>query len=546
MKRISGFLLALVMLLNLSACGMPFAVSDLLDGIPGIGDRQDAAPDGDTPESPEPTADVLAEIRAARAEITWDLTGGVLTVKGDGAMPDYAMRTADNDLGMTSDAPWFERRLEVTSLVIGEGITYVGEWAFPGFENMTSVSFPSTLRAFGMGSMGGSSVEEIVIPDSVEFLGAGMFADSGRLSRVTVGSSVREIPYAAFSYCEALQEAVLPDGLTYIGEEGFYECFLLQRIDLPSALTGIGSSAFAGCENLTALQIPASVTELGEYSLFNTGLTEVTIPEGIAVLHSGTFSGCDNLTTVHLPLSLKTVDISAFGECGALTNVTYAGTAADWAAVTVDSRHNDAFLDAVKRGLVYGAEEPVSLIFDETVPDPYGGVISFRIPQVNLDSVDARNVNAELAGKWLAEAQEAAPVFAAGGEAEQGEIICSYRIANDVLSLVVKSEKFFYYYEEYAVYNFSLADGRLIGAQELAAAFGMTPEEYNDRLYAAVEEVIERDYPDLEEELRGATLSQENLAAAYTFIGNSAEGLQAVVAIHVPAGSGIHLVTVSL
>ena len=55
--------------------------------------------------------------------LTWDLTGGVLTVSGTGAMVDWT--------GVEDDDPsWMPYRTSILSVVINEGVTGIGSRAF--------------------------------------------------------------------------------------------------------------------------------------------------------------------------------------------------------------------------------------------------------------------------------------------------------------------------------------------------------------------------------------------------------------------------------
>lgn len=73
--------------------------------------------------------------------LSWDLTNGVLTISGTGAMKDYATSTFNG--GKTS--PWYASRASVTKIIVNEGVTALGTYAFYGSINCTEISLPSTL-----------------------------------------------------------------------------------------------------------------------------------------------------------------------------------------------------------------------------------------------------------------------------------------------------------------------------------------------------------------------------------------------------------------
>ena len=73
--------------------------------------------------------------------LSWDLTNGVLTISGTGAMRDYATSTTFGG----KKSPWFASRATVTKIIVNEGVTALGTYAFFGSTICTEISLPSTL-----------------------------------------------------------------------------------------------------------------------------------------------------------------------------------------------------------------------------------------------------------------------------------------------------------------------------------------------------------------------------------------------------------------
>lgn len=74
-------------------------------------------------------------------DIGWNIENGILTVNGNGAMPDYAN---------PEDVPWYENRNEITKIIIEDGITHIGNLAFYGLTNATEVSIPESAKSVGL------------------------------------------------------------------------------------------------------------------------------------------------------------------------------------------------------------------------------------------------------------------------------------------------------------------------------------------------------------------------------------------------------------
>lgn len=106
-------------------------------------------------------------------------------------------------------------------------------------------------------------------------------------------------------------------------------------------VTTIGYEAFRGCSQMTSISIPSSVTRI-EQSAFRecTGLTSVVIPKRVTEISIQLFEGCTSLTSLTLPRNLKVIRIEALYNTR-LMNIYFAGTEAQWAAVTVEEANHE-------------------------------------------------------------------------------------------------------------------------------------------------------------------------------------------------------------
>lgn len=137
------------------------------------------------------------------------------------------------------------------------------------------------------------SLEQIVIPNTVETIGERAFENCSKLEQVSGGDSVKELKTYAFASCRRLMM------LNW--------CFpVLERI---------GTGAFGDCKSLY-VQIPSTVKEIGPYAFQNTKISIAKIPSGIETIEKGTFFGCSNLEFLTLPESLKKIDEKAFAKTG--------------------------------------------------------------------------------------------------------------------------------------------------------------------------------------------------------------------------------------
>jgi len=201
--------------------------------------------------------------------LVWTIDGeGVLTISGTGSMADYTQFSRNR-------SPWFAYKDSITGLVLKDGITHVGGYAFYEIAGLSAVNpelpesiesvgplafaegvyteapeLPENLRIIGACAFGLRMSGDLVIPDSVELMAEGAFSGCTDLNSVTIGSGVSRILAQTFRDCTGLTEVVLPSGLTEIGRQAFQGCTSLLEITIPQDVGSIGDLAFSECDNL--------------------------------------------------------------------------------------------------------------------------------------------------------------------------------------------------------------------------------------------------------------------------------------------------------
>ena len=311
---------------------------------------------------------------AKGSNLTWTLDSeGVLTISGSGDMHGYG----------SSDAPWYGSRSRVKSAVIAEGVTSIGESAFENCRSLTSVTIPNSVTSIGWSAFFYcKSLTSVTIPDSVTSVGAYAFLGCTSLTSVTIPNSVTSIGGCAFDECWSLTSVTIPDSVTSIGDSAFASCTSLTSVTIPDSVTSIGGGAFAWCTSLTgiwvtegnshyssdasgvlfskdkttlvqypgafaAYAIPDSVTSIGAGAFGGcTSLTSVTIPDSVTSIGQHAFNGCRSLTSVTIPDGVTSIGDGAFASCTSLTDVYYAGSEAQWKAISISSTENDDLLTA--------------------------------------------------------------------------------------------------------------------------------------------------------------------------------------------------------
>lgn len=214
-------------------------------------------------------------------------------------------------------------------------VTRIGDNAFSGCKELTSVTIPNSVTSIGFGAFSGCSLTSLTIPDGVKSIGSWAFSQSSlnsiiipnsviaiedntfyrckNLTDVTIGNSVTSIGESAFKECEALSSVTIPNSVTSIGASAFYDCCSLTSLVIGNSVTDIGDNAFCACKALTAVNIPNSVKTIGESAFAACeSMTLLTIGDGVTVISRFAFSACKSLSSVILPNSLTYLGQFAF------------------------------------------------------------------------------------------------------------------------------------------------------------------------------------------------------------------------------------------
>ncbi len=271
----------------------------------------------------------MIALNAIHAEITWDLADdGTLTISGTD-MPDY-----------NGFAPWGSKVEKIKKIVINNGVTNIGSYAFDGCTNLTSITIPNSVTSIGsVAFYGCTSLSSITIPNSVTSIGdmafygtkwydkqpdgliyAGLvlYKYKGTMptnTNIVVKQGTNSIGYEAFYNCSGLTSITIPNSVTSIGSYAFYNCSGLTSITIPNSVTSIGGSAFSGCYILADKFVNNSICNCN-YNVIDVeqkdGLlikekevvrcrpwaVSVTIPNSVTSIGGAAFSGCSGLISI--------------------------------------------------------------------------------------------------------------------------------------------------------------------------------------------------------------------------------------------------------
>ena len=279
-------------------------------------------------------------------DLIWIMsTDGELVITGNGEMNyiDYWY-------------PWYEYQNQIQSVVIGDGVTSIGDYAFTFCGNLTSVNISKSVTSIGNHAFNACvSLLSITIPEGVTSIGERPFNECFNLNYITVDNNNEA--YDSREDCNAIiktaenelivgsSKTIIPNSVTRIGDYAFCQRENLTSITIPEGVTSIGDFAFFDCP-LATVNIPASVTSIGDAAFESIGWskqqpdgviyldgwvidykgempenTSIVINEGTKGIVGSTFAGCTNLISITIPESVTSIGKFTFNNCSSLTSI---------------------------------------------------------------------------------------------------------------------------------------------------------------------------------------------------------------------------------
>ena len=239
----------------------------------------------------------------------------------------------------------------------------IDEYAFSYCTSLKEINLFEGLETINGCAFSNSALENLVLPDSLEKIGALAFNNtpyfddlesnangivyngkhvlyvySGMSGAVTVKDGTKTIAYQAFANCTSITKITLPQTLESIGGYAFYNCKNLTQLNIPTSVEYLGAGIlnYSGIYNTASywtgdilyvsnrlicaktslsgeITIKSGTLSIAEQAFKNcTSLSGITVSSGIKVLPESVFEGCSGLTYVNLPNSLEKIERNAF------------------------------------------------------------------------------------------------------------------------------------------------------------------------------------------------------------------------------------------
>lgn len=292
------------------------------------------------------------------ADVTWsfDDVSGVLTISGIGAMKDYAS---------SSEPPWNAYVSDITKVVVGSGVTSIGDRAFINCSRIESVEMASviTIGEYAFQSCSNPLFYTIEFPASLTSIGNAAFANCTHISSITfksvptiadnafsgAGTYSSGVVYIAPSALDSFKDMLKINGSTIsaVAASGTWYYSLVSvssttaggvcganatwELDFPTGdMTIDGTGAMTDFESgltpwnaykssISAVTIGSGITSVGSNSFKGTSVNSVAMP-GVTSIGAYAFKDCFSLTTVSMP-KVEVIEKEGFYRCNSLTAV---------------------------------------------------------------------------------------------------------------------------------------------------------------------------------------------------------------------------------
>ncbi len=187
--------------------------------------------------------------------------------------------------------PWHRFNEFVTTIIVDEGVTTIGDNAFKGFKELSKV----------------------VLPRSIEVVGRESFYWCVKLDSIFLPNATI-ISVGAFSNCYNLKTISLGKNLTTIEQSAFYQCKGLHRVDYNGDVNSWFAIDFKS-ENSNPLKYA------GRLYIDNKLVTEISVPQAISVIPPYVCIGMTSLRTLRLHEGVKKIGPHSFDGCRFLNTI---------------------------------------------------------------------------------------------------------------------------------------------------------------------------------------------------------------------------------
>lgn len=231
----------------------------------------------------------------------------------------YATTIGDNAFASCSN---------LESVTLSDNLVSIGDNAFKS-ANIENINIPKNVETIGKSALKTSRMNNISVAEDNKYFASenGVLFNKSKTEILNYPNGKSDASYSIPDYVtkigdyafsddySTLNSVVIPNSVTEIGEGAFKDFGGLEKIDLPNSLEKIGKEAFKGCSLLTEISIPEGITSIEDSTFASTGLKTIEFPKSLKSIGDKAFSSLEELENITLPSGLESISPTAFLEC---------------------------------------------------------------------------------------------------------------------------------------------------------------------------------------------------------------------------------------
>ena len=362
----------------------------------------------------------------------------VMTISGTGAMDDYSSR---------NNQPWYSYYSYITQVVVEDGVTHIGNYAFEQCSKVQWVTFKGNITSIGqrafyktadglgvtfLGNTTAPTLGNLCLSCKSNAQGRTYIFHKGWATSSLINTSIayKNTLYAIASasgtwtngtsgsgnwtindsgVLTVTGTGVIPDNFTSSGISSTYDMSWNTRIEIGEGITGIGASAFKGGSyayngsRVESISLPNTLVSIGDSAFQHlTCLKSIEIPNSVTSIGINCFNTCISLENIVIGKSVTNIGTWAFGYCSGCSTITFncgtAPTIGDYSFAIRSSYYGTNTSTEMITVTVYtkggwGSDT----VFTQTVK---GGSTSAKYTTFIYEKLVTVNVNVNVSGTW--------------------------------------------------------------------------------------------------------------------------------------------------
>ena len=158
------------------------------------------------------------------------------------------------------------------------------------------------------------------------------------INYITIPDNVKRIEKNAFALSK-IENIIIPESVTFIGRAAFYGCHLLKKITIPGSVNSIDESVFEDCTSLENVQLNEGIKTIGAFTFDNTAIKSIVFPNSIEAINRRILSNCKNLESVTFGRNLQFIGEKIFSDYGNQITINYNSTISMWNKVKIAAQN---------------------------------------------------------------------------------------------------------------------------------------------------------------------------------------------------------------